>query len=64
MMEKEPKPMGSRLHLQPSADPFDCNELKEKYSLISQCTPVLLQQSIIRLHEKRNFLPSKKFCQT
>ena len=30
MIENESKPMGSRLHLQPSADPFDYNELKEK----------------------------------
>ena len=54
-------PMGQRLNFQPSAHPYNYGDISKTYEMVSQCTPLPVQQSIMRIHEKCAFTPSKRF---
>ena len=53
--------MGQRLMFQPSPLPSNYGTISKIYKMVSQCTPLPIQQSIMRIHEKCAFTPSKKF---
>ena len=53
--------IGIRSQSSPSPQPFKHDIIANKYSSIQMCTPIAMIQSILRVHEKCNFTPSKKF---